>query len=203
MIIVMQEEVSLKRYLDEYSHRSPEWEQQCPVCGWPRLRKHGRFFRSVVLDQLLERLPVYRRICPRCGTTFSLLPAFVRPHAHFGVSVREAAARMLTRGEALNEVAARLCGSSSSGGISVRTLCRWLQCWRQRARALSESVIERILHLAPGFDVSPYLPGSGWPRGWLGSALALGKILCDLVYGSLPIPLFMFLNGCYPASLSL
>ena len=127
MIIVMHEAVSLKSYLDEYSDQSPEWEQGCPVCGWLKLRKHGRFFRSVVLGQLLNLMPVYRRLCPGCRTTFSLIPAFVRPYAHFGVCVREAAARMLARGAKVNESAGRLCQSNSAGGVSVRTLCRWLQ----------------------------------------------------------------------------
>jgi hypothetical protein len=203
MIIVMQEAVSLKRYLDEYSDRSPEWQQGCPVCGWPRLSKHGRFFRFVVFGQLFEHLPIYRRRCSGCGKTFSLLPAFVRPYAHFGVCVHEAAARMLARGEKIDRLAGRLCRSNSAGGVSSRTLLRWLQCWRRRAQALTVSVVERILHLAPGFDVTPYLPASNLPRGWLRSVLALGKILRDLVCGTLSIPLFMFLNGCYPMNMSL
>ena len=47
MIIVMHEAVLLKRYLDEYRDRAPEWKQGCPLCGL-KLVKHGRFLRFVV-----------------------------------------------------------------------------------------------------------------------------------------------------------
>ena len=202
MIIVMHEAVLLKRYLDEYRDRAPEWKQGCPLCGL-KLVKHGRFFRFVVFGQLFEYLPVYRRRCSGCGKTFSLLPAFIRPYAHFGICVREAAARMLAKGSTVSELAARLCQSKSTGGISTRTLRHWLQGWRQRTQALTVSVIERILQLAPGFDATPYLPRSVNARGWLRSVIELGRILRDLVYETRPIPLFMFLNSCYPADMSL
>ena len=74
---------------------------------------------------------------------------------------------------------------------------------RRRVQALTESVIERILGVSPGFDVTPYLPRPSRLRGWLQSVLALGRILRDLVYGTRPIPVFMFLNACYPIQMSL
>jgi transposase-like protein len=202
MIIVLQVTVSLKKYLQEYGVRSPDEERECPICG-RRLRRHGRYFRSVVYGQALQRLPVYRYLCPRCGKTFSLLPAFVRPYSHFGLCVWEAAARTLASGGKVDALADRLCRSGSAGGVSARTLRRRLNIWRQRARALTESVIERILHLAPGFDVTPYLPESNRPRGWLLSVITLGEILRALTWGADFIPLFMFLNGYYPIHMSL
>lgn len=202
MIIVMHVAISLKRYVDECTNRAPAGEQRCPICG-RRLRKHGRYFRSLVLGHTLERLPVYRYLCPQCRKTFSLLPAFIRPYAHFGLSVREAAARMLSRGEKVDAVTERLCQSPKAGGISGRTLRRWLQGWRRRARTLTQLVIEGILRLAPGFDVTPYLPRTNRPRGWLRSVLSLGEILRSLVPGNEFVPLFVFLNTCYAIHLSL
>jgi predicted nucleic acid-binding Zn ribbon protein len=202
MIIVLRAVISLKEYLQEYGVRPPAEERKCPICGG-RLRRHGRYFRSVVYGQLLERLPVYRYLCPRCEKTFSLLPAFVRPYGHFGLCVREAAARTLAKGGKVDALADRLCRSGSAGGVSGRTLRRWLRVWRQRARALTESVIERILHLVPGFDVTPYLPKPNQPRGWLLSVLALGEILRALPLGADFIPLFVFLNAYYPIHMSL
>ena len=202
MIIVMHVAISLKRYVGECANRAPAGEQRCPICG-RRLRKHGRYFRSVVLGQTLERLPVYRYLCPQCRKTFSLLPAFVRPYGHFGLPVREAAARMLSRGEKVDALSERLCQSPKTGGISGRTLRRWLQGWRRKAQALTESVIERILYLAPGFDVTPYLPEVNRPRGWLRSVLSLGEIFRSLVLGTESVPLFVFLNACYPIHMSL
>ena len=189
------------RYLDECADRAPTGEQHCPICG-RKLRKHGRYFRSVVFGQLLERLPVYRYLCPKCHKTFSLLPAFLRPYSHFGLCVREAAARLLGGGDKVDAVAGRLCRSNAAGGISGRTLRRWLQGWRQRARALTEVVIERILCLTPGFDVTPYLPQANRPRGWLWSVLALGEILQGLIRGAKTIPLFVFLNLSYSIHVS-
>lgn len=202
MIIVMHVAVSLKRYLDECANRAPAGEQRCPICG-RRLRKHGCYFRSLVLGQTLKRLPVYRYLCPQCRKTFRLLPAFVRPYGHFGLSVREAAARMVASGGKVDAVTERLCQSPSAGGISGRTLRRWLQGWRRRARMLTESVIEGILRLAPGFDVTPYLPQVNRPRGWLRSVLSLGGIFRSVVPGSEFVPLFVFLNACYPIHMSL
>lgn len=110
---------------------------------------------------------------------------------------------MLSTGERVDSLAERLCQSPTAGGISGRTIRRWLQGWRRRAQALTGSVIERILYLVPGFDVTPYLPEQNRPRGWLTSVLSLGEILQNLILGTKSVPLFVFLNACYPVHLSL
>lgn len=202
MVIVLQLVMSVKQYLQAYGSKSPAEAQGCPRCG-RRLRRHGRYWRSVVYDQGRERVPIYRYLCPPCRETFSLLPAFLRPYSHFAFEVREAAARMLAAGEKVAVVAEQLCQDHQAGGISGRTLCRWLQGWRQRAQPLSTSVIERILHLVPGFDVTPYLPATQRPRGWLGSVITLGEVLRSLVGGMEALPLFVFLHLAYPVALSL
>lgn len=202
MIIILETAVSLKSYLQEYAVKSPTEKRKCPICA-RSLRRHGRYFRSLVYGQVLQLLPVYRCLCPRCKKTFSLLPAFMRPYSHFGLCVREAAARLLASGGKVDVLAGRLCRSSSAGGVSVRTLRRWLRSWRQRARALAESIIEQVLHLAPGLDVTSYLPKPKCLRGWLLSVITLGEILRTLVCGAGVMPLFVFLNVHYPTHLSL
>ena len=110
---------------------------------------------------------------------------------------------MLSRGERVDALTGRLCQSPKAGGISGRTLRRWLQGWRRRAQALVESVIEGILRLSPGFDVTPYLPEQNRPRGWLRSVLSLGGILRNLILRTESVPLFVFFNSCYPVHMSL
>ena len=65
MMIVLPLLVTIKGYLEEYGNKSPDIEIACPYCG-RRLRRHGRYFRRVVLGTVLYRIPVYRRLCPRC-----------------------------------------------------------------------------------------------------------------------------------------
>lgn len=204
MIIVMHQITSLKSYLGEHLNKSPEWNEACPACGWPRLRKHGRFWRQLVLGVLFERVPVYRLLCPGCEKTFSLIPSFMRPYSQFGVHVHEAAARMLGASNPIRAVSRRLCSSASAGGVSQRTVARWLQQWRSKAQRLLEWLVESILRIRPGFDTSPYLPRQALPRAWIGSVLSLAGTLRDIVDGSERVmPVLVFLNIYCPRNISL
>ena len=81
MVIVLPLLVAIKEYLGKYGDKSPDMEIRCPCCG-RRLRRHGRYFRSVVLGGVLYRVPIYRRFCPRCHRTFSLCPCFLSVALH-------------------------------------------------------------------------------------------------------------------------
>ena len=198
MVIVLPWLAAIKEYLGEYGDKSPDMEIVCPRCG-RRLRRHGRYFRSVVLGAVLYRVPVYRRFCPRCRRTFSLCPCFLRPYSQFALPVHEAAARLLVSGRSPNGIAERLCQGPETGGVSDRTILRWLKRWKAGAGDLLRFLSERILFLSPGTDLTPYLPPPRAPRGGLQAALSLGRLYRNMVWGSHRPPLFPFLRLSLPS----
>lgn len=198
MVIVLPLLAAIKEYLGEYGGKSPDIELRCPCCG-RRLRRHGRYFRSVVLGAALYRIPVYRRFCPRCGRTFSLCPCFLRPYSQFALPVHEAAARLLVQGRSPDGVAEHLCQGPETGGISGRTILRWQRRWRAGAGDLLSALSERILSLSPGTDLTPYLPPPKMPRGSLQAALSLGGLYRALVWEPHHPPLFPFLRLSLPS----
>ena len=207
MVIVLPLLVAIKEYLAKYGDKSPDMEIVCPRCG-RRLRRHGRYFRSVVLGAVLYRVPVYRRFCPCCRRTFSLGDppqvgaCFLRPHSQFALPVHEAAARLLVSGKSPDGIAERLCQGPETGGVSGRTVLRWQKRWREQAGEVLGFLAKRILSLSPGIDLTPYLPPARRPRGSLWGVLALGGLYRDVVSISRP-PLFPFLRLSLPPELAL
>lgn len=197
MMIVLPILVAIKEYLAEYGDRSPDMEVRCPCCG-RRLRKHGRYFRSVVLGKVFYRIPVYRRLCPHCRKTFSLCPCFLRPYSQFALPVHEAAARLLAQGRSPDRVAEHLCQGPKTGGVSERTILRWQRRWKAGVSDLLSALSERILSISPGIDLTPYLPPSKMPRGGLQAMLSLGGLYRDMVRESDRPPLFPFLRLSFP-----
>lgn len=200
MVIVLPMLAAIKEYLGKYRDKSPDMEIPCPCCG-RRLRRHGRYFRSVVLGVVLYRVPVYRRFCPRCRRTFSLCPCFLRPYGQFALPVHEAAARLLVRGKSPERIAERLCRGPEAGGVSGRTILRWQKRWRAGAGDLLSVLIERVLALSPGTDLTPYLPPPRMPRGSLQALLSLGGLYRDMVWWPRHPPLFPFLRLSLPSGL--
>ena len=201
MVIVLPLLAAIKEYLGEYGDKSPDMEIHCPCCG-RRLRRHGRYFRSVVLGTALYRIPVYRRLCPRCRRTFSLCPCFLRPYSQFSLPVHEAAARLLVSGRSPDAIAERLCPGPTTGGVSGRTILRWQKRWKAKAGDLLSSLSERILSLSPGTDLTPYLPPPKMPRGSLQAVLSLGGLYRDMVCELGRPPLFPFLRLSLPPELA-
>ena len=200
MIIVLPLLVAIKEYLKEYGDKSPDMETMCPRCG-RRLRRHGRYFRNVVLGAVLYQIPIYRRFCPRCRRTFSLCPCFLRPYSQFALPVHEAAARLLVSGRSPDGIAERLCQGPETGGVSGRTVLRWQKRWREQAGEVLGFLAKRILSLSPGIDLTPYLPPARRLRGSLWGVLALGGLYRDVVSISRP-PLFPFLRLSLPPELA-
>lgn len=198
MVIVLPLLVSIKDYLKEYRDKSPDMEIQCPCCG-RRLRRHGRYFRRVVLGTVLYQVPVYRRLCPRCRRTFSLCPCFLRPYSQFALPAHEAAARLLVQGKSPDGVAERLCQGPQAGGVSGRTILRWQRRWKGGASELLSALSERILCLSPGTDLTPYLPPPTMPRGSLRAVLSLGRLYRNMVWGPHRPSLFPFLRLSLPS----
>lgn len=198
MVIVLPVLAAIKEYLGRYGNKSPDMEILCPCCG-RRLRRHGRYFRSVALGAALYRVPVYRRFCPRCRRTFSLCPCFLRPYSQFALPVHEAAARLLVRGRSPDHIAERLCQGPQAGGVSGRTILRWQRRWRTVTGEVLSALSERILSLSPGIDLTPYLPPPRMPRGSLRALLSLGGLYRDMVWGSCRPSLFPFLRLSLPS----
>lgn len=199
-MIVLPVLVSIKEYLEEYGNRSPDMEIRCPCCG-RRLRRHGRYFRRVVLGAVLYRIPAYRRLCPCCRKTFSLCPCFLRPYSQFALPVHEAAARLLVRGRCPDRISESLCQGPEAGGVSRRTILRWQRRWKVGASGLLSTLSERILALSPGTDLTPYLPPPKTPRGGLRALFSLGGLYRDMVWGRRRPPLFMFLRLSLPSGI--
>ena len=201
MVIVLPLLVAIKEYLAKYGDKSPDMEIVCPRCG-RRLRRHGRYFRSVVLGAVLYQIPIYRRFCPRCRRTFSLCPWLLRPYSQFALPVHEAVARLLVSGKSPDGIAERLCQGPETGGVSGRTVLRWQKRWREQAGEVLGFLAKRILSLSPGIDLTPYFPPARRPRGSLWGVLALGGLYRDVVSISRP-PLFPFLRLSLPPELAL
>jgi len=197
MVIVLPMLAAIKEYLRKYGDKSPDMELACPRCG-RRLRRHGRYFRRVVLGTVLYRIPVYRRLCPRCRKTFSLCPCFLTPYSQFALPVHEAAARLLVQGRSPGHISERLCQGSEAGGVSGRTILRWQRHWRTGAGELLSALSERILALSPGTNLTPYLPPPRLPRGSLQALLSLGGLYRDMVWDSHHPSLFPFLHLSLP-----
>jgi transposase-like protein len=198
MMIVLPLLVAIKDYLTKYQDESPDMEIACPYCGH-RLRRHGRYFRRVVLGTVLYRVPVYRRLCPRCRKTFSLCPCFLRPYSQFAQPVHEAAARLLVQGRSPDRVSELLCQGPEAGGVSKRTILRWQRRWKDGASSLLSTLSERVLALSPGTDLTPYLPPPRMPRGSLQALFSLGGLYRDTVWGPRRPPLFPFLRLSLPS----
>lgn len=198
MVIVLPLLVSIKEYLRAYRDKSPDMEIQCPCCG-RRLRRHGCYYRRVVLGLGIHLVPVYRRLCPRCRRTFSLCPCFLRPYSQFALPVHEAAARLLVQGRSPDAIAERLCQGPQVGGVSGRTIQRWQSGWKAGAGDLLGSLSERVLSLSPGTDLTPFFPPVRMPRGSLRAMLWLGGFYRDLVWEARRPSLFAFLRLSYPS----
>lgn len=202
MVIVLPLLMAIKEYLKKYGDKSPDMEIYCPCCG-RRLRRHGRYFRWVVLGVELYRIPVYRRFCPHCRRTFSLCPCFLRPYSQFSLHAHEAAVRLLVQGRSPDGIAERLCPGPRTGGVSGRTIQRWQKHLKAGAGDLLSSLSERILSLSPGVDLTPFFPPARMPRGSLRAMLLLGEFYRDLVWEPRRPPLFPFLRLSFPSELAI
>src|SRR5690606_26418243 len=121
---------SCKSYFRLYKDRGPQLILCCDHCG-RKLHKHGRYFRWVASKSELIQIPIYRWLCPDCGTTVSMLPDFLIPWARFTTFVRESAIVRKLQGKSLKWVASSV--TSTSIGVSRSTVKRW---WKRKRSQL-------------------------------------------------------------------
>lgn len=98
----------------------------CENCN-RKLHKHGRYFRWVTSKSEHIHIPIYRWLCPSCGTTISLLPDFLIPWARFTTWVRESVIVRKRQGKSLGWIAGAVV--STRIGLSPSTVKRW---WKQQ-----------------------------------------------------------------------
>lgn len=106
----------------------------CEDCG-RKLHKHGRYYRWVTNKREHIHIPIYRWLCPDCGTTVSLLPDFLIPWARFTTWVRESAVVRKRKGQSFRNIAATV--ASGKIGLSVDTVKRWWRRWIRRVGCVS------------------------------------------------------------------
>jgi len=119
----------------------------CLSCQDPCFQqRHACFIRT--LYTLKERicLVIYRFYCPGCGITYSVLPAFLRPHHTIAIEVQEEVIQSIDKGKS-----AERAGQDIGPGITVdpKTVRRWKDFWGNLIKIHEKSFAEKILILAP------------------------------------------------------
>jgi hypothetical protein len=107
--------------------------RQCPVCRKDTIIGHGRRLRQSH-DDHRESIWVRRGVCRSCGKTFTILPEWLAPSAHYTLRCRREACERIAAGESA-EHAAPLC-KNSTHLPDPSTVLRWahrrllsLCCW--------------------------------------------------------------------------
>jgi hypothetical protein len=117
------------------------------------MHHHGRYWRTAVTGRRVYRIPIYRWCCVTHGGTVSLLPDFLVPYAQFVSLVREGVMRRWLRNWPMAKLATRAC-LAVAGGLSERTVARWLVRVKQLACDWCQVLADRLLVARPGADLS-------------------------------------------------
>lgn len=149
---------TVKVYLKRYGQQSPALRIACPRCGG-KTHHHGRHWRTAVTPWKVYRVPIYRWRCTACGRTFGVLPDSLVPYAQFVSLVREGVFRRWLQGISVARIAIRAC-TAAAGGLSERTVARWLGRVKRLAGDWAQFLTQRLLAARPGFDL--FAAGRGW-----------------------------------------
>lgn len=159
-------------YLRRFGSQSPVLAIGCPKCGGRAMHQHGCYRRSAVTTRRVFRIPIYRWCCPECGKTVSVLPDFLAPYAQFVSLIREGVVRRHVGGWTVVRIAEHACGAGA-GGLSMRTVTRWLSKARRVASQWTQLLAGRLLLAQPDCDLFTLSVRWQGPRAGL-------KALCDL-----------------------
>lgn len=186
---------TVKAYLERYGGCGPTLSIRCGKCGEATLHQHGRYWRTAVTRRKVYRVPVYRWKCSGCGATVSVLPDFLAPYAQFVSLVREGAVRRRLCGLTMAEITARAC-SAAIGGLSLRSVYRWLAKARQKATDWTTVLTDRLLLMQPGADLFRLSPHWQGPDAVLKALCGLGDLCRRQVPSVQGHPgLFAYCNG--------
>lgn len=198
MVIVTLLGITLKDYLRLFSKRSPKVLITCPYCERKHMQNHGRYIRTAVTKFKVYHIPIYRRYCPRCEKTVSLLPYFVAPHQTFLNSLRELAIRKHIFSEFSMEKTAQFISSKAIGTLSARTIYRWKKELKRKAPDWLTALAEKLLYVIPGLDVFSFSPGINAKDRDIRFLLKLGGFYQKAIQQTRDIrnlQLFSFLNA--------
>ena len=78
--------------------------RRCPVCVNDTIIGHGRRLRQAH-DDRRESIRVRRGICPPCKKTFTILPDWLAPSAHYTLHCRQQACERIAAGDPLEQAA--------------------------------------------------------------------------------------------------
>ncbi|WP_437177758.1 DUF6431 domain-containing protein [Heyndrickxia coagulans] len=95
MPILLECPLSIKRYIKFVETFNDE--VFCPCCG-RKLRKHGKYNKTIHFKHRSFRIPIMRRRFPDCRKAFSLMPCFTSPWARFANHIYEFLGRWLMEG---------------------------------------------------------------------------------------------------------
>lgn len=172
---------TVKAYVAGVTDSSSIPRERCPVCRVPCWR-HGQYRRGAIDRHGEQRIPVYRQRCPKCGKTFAVLPAFVRPWTVVATLVREAVVRShYARGQPLSALVEQFADVASA-----RTVLRWLAEARARSVWVLIPVSEAILSLFPGIDPTSLLPAAHTAASSVSGLLRLGEFYRRLSWARQP-----------------
>ena len=86
--------------------------RRCPLCGDDTIIGHGQR-RKQAHDPCHDWIWVRRGICHPCSKTFTILPDWLAPSAHFSLCCRQQACEHIAAGDSVEEARPKqnLCGS--------------------------------------------------------------------------------------------
>lgn len=151
MIIIKNLSKSIKGYLRNYQDVPPKIQDLCALCHH-KLHKHGSYKRTVVTKHSVLIIPIYRWKCSNCSQSYSLLPDFLSPYKVFIGWIQESVAfRHFIQGNSYNNIQSSIV-SEHAGGISSRTLKRWVSQWRKKITPSIQRLAKYLLEVDPLFQ---------------------------------------------------
>jgi hypothetical protein len=158
MIIIKYLGKTVKGYLLRYQDVPPNCEEDCPDCH-RKLYKHGRYYRFVITGRSIRRIPIYRRLCPACGKTFSLLPDFLYPYyVHSGWILQKAWTLRYIKEKSYKFIQTAIF-FNETGGISYKTIKRWDCLWKDKKDSLIPLILNHLIDVHPiAFDFREIKP---------------------------------------------
>ena len=148
MIIVKYLSRTIKGYKELFHNVPPKMDDFSPCCQ-AKLYHHGHYKRTVVTKKDVDELKIYRFLCSECDKTFSLLPDFLSPYQVFYSGIQEGVFYRRLIIKKSSAVVHRGLVSEETGGISERTLKRWIGNWRKKLENVIQRLSNFILELDP------------------------------------------------------
>lgn len=125
----------------------------CPLCG-RETHRHGKYKRTVYSACSAFIIFIFRRFCPDCNKTFSLIPSFLKPYARFlnDFRLRIILSHVIDN-VPINQVPSTT-ATTEEFRISITTFRRWLKRLTFLAPEVNVRIAERLYKLRPDLPVT-------------------------------------------------